>query len=117
MLSEIKEMLFQSLRPNQKYISLDDMGLDRDQDDLDISDLGAVLARAASEKRNKMAMEDREGKLSGKSLPKVITFPYARHSSYFELCHLVKVFNPKDVYPCTADEENWHEGKIYFFKL
>ncbi|KAK2593267.1 hypothetical protein QQS21_009032 [Conoideocrella luteorostrata] len=38
-------------------------------------------------------------------LPKVILFPYARHSSYGELCHLVNLFNPKDIWPCTVD--NW----------
>lgn len=34
-------------------------------------------------------------------------FPYSRHSSYDELCDLVKAFLPTDVYPCTVDEENW----------
>jgi len=33
--------------------------------------------------------------------------PYSRHSSYDELCDLVKAFLPIDVYPCTVDEENW----------
>jgi len=37
-------------------------------------------------------------------------FPYSRHSSYDELCHLVDAFKPKDVYPCTTDVESWHEG-------
>ncbi|KAL9612913.1 MAG: hypothetical protein Q9167_002496 [Letrouitia subvulpina] len=35
-----------------------------------------------------------------------IQFPYARHSSYPELCHLVSTFKPSDIYPCTFDE-NW----------
>lgn len=34
-------------------------------------------------------------------------FPYSRHSSYEELCQLVDAFKPRDVYPCTVDEENW----------
>lgn len=34
-------------------------------------------------------------------------FPYSRHSSYEELCELVNAFKPRDVYPCTVDEENW----------
>lgn len=34
-------------------------------------------------------------------------FPYSRHSSYDELCDLVKAFLPTDVYPCTVNEENW----------
>jgi DNA cross-link repair 1C protein len=44
------------------------------------------------------------------NLPKVITFPYSRHSSYRELCDLVMAFSPADVYPCTVDELQWHEG-------
>lgn len=36
-------------------------------------------------------------------------FPYSRHSSYDELCHLVEVLKPKDVYPCTTDFDGWHE--------
>ena len=42
-----------------------------------------------------------------KSLPRTICFPYSRHSSYRELCHLVEIFRPKDIWPCTVDPENW----------
>jgi len=35
------------------------------------------------------------------------TFPYSRHSSYTELCHLVEAFKPKDIWPCTVDKYNW----------
>ncbi|KAG9240720.1 hypothetical protein BJ878DRAFT_578831 [Calycina marina] len=42
-------------------------------------------------------------------LPQIITFPYPRHSSYEEFCHLVQIFKPNDVYPCTVDEKNWTE--------
>ncbi|CAJ2505819.1 Uu.00g132130.m01.CDS01 [Anthostomella pinea] len=38
------------------------------------------------------------------SLPKVIRFPYARHSSLPELRHLVRTFKPRDIWPCTVDE-------------
>lgn len=110
-LSDIKQMLHKCRRSNQQTISLDDMGLDQQEDNLDFSHLGQVLARAVTEKRNEIATEEPDDLSLGKSLPKVITFPYARHSSYFELCHIVKAFNPKDIYPCTVDEENWHEGK------
>ena len=34
-------------------------------------------------------------------------FPYARHSSYNELCLLIDAFKPKDIYPCTVDKANW----------
>lgn len=40
-------------------------------------------------------------------LPRVIHFPYARHSSYEELCHLVDAFKPRDVWPCTENAEHW----------
>ena len=105
-------MLLKGLQSNQKCISLGDMGIDRDPDNLGLSDLLDALTRAVSEKRSKMTTEDLGGTENGKSLPKVITFPYARHSSYSELCHLVRVFNPNDIYPCTVNEENWHEGKL-----
>ncbi|EHY58617.1 hypothetical protein HRR83_007337 [Exophiala dermatitidis] len=38
-----------------------------------------------------------------------IHFPYSRHSSYNELRHLVGVFRPKDVCPCTVEMESWSE--------
>jgi hypothetical protein len=41
------------------------------------------------------------------TMPNTITFPYSRHSSYLELCEFVAAFQPRDVYPCTVDEENW----------
>ncbi|PHH72917.1 hypothetical protein CDD83_4857 [Cordyceps sp. RAO-2017] len=44
--------------------------------------------------------------------PKVIQFPYSRHSSYPELCHLLQTFRPRDVWPCTVDAARWlDEGK------
>lgn len=40
-------------------------------------------------------------------LSRVITFPWARHASYTELCQLVQAFRPRDVHPCTVDELTW----------
>ncbi|KAI6880951.1 hypothetical protein KC360_g6890 [Hortaea werneckii] len=40
-------------------------------------------------------------------LPKRITFPYSRHSSYSELCRLVEAFKPNDIHPCTVDKAHW----------
>lgn len=40
-------------------------------------------------------------------LPRVIRFPYSRHSSYHELCLLVAAFKPRDVWPCTANIDEW----------
>jgi DNA cross-link repair 1C protein len=50
--------------------------------------------------------ERRTGDAS-KILPKEINFPYSRHSSYPELCHLVSAFKPKDVWPCTVNIAGW----------
>jgi DNA cross-link repair 1C protein len=109
---DVKQMLLRGLRSNQKFVSLDDMGLDRDQDDLRLTSLGVILAHSISEKRSKTTNENLEPTPNEKGLPKVITFPYSRHSSYSELCNLVSVFNPKDIYPCTSSEDNWSEGKL-----
>ncbi|EXJ95735.1 hypothetical protein A1O1_00859 [Capronia coronata CBS 617.96] len=38
-----------------------------------------------------------------------IHFPYSRHSSHNELRHLVGLFQPKDICPCTVDLESWTE--------
>lgn len=85
------------------------MGLDRESDELHLSDLAKTLARAVSDK--KKASKETASKTKDQDLPRFITFPYSRHSSYAELCHLVRMFNPRDVYPCTVDEKNWHEGE------
>jgi hypothetical protein len=48
------------------------------------------------------------------ALPKMIYFPYSRHSSLPELCHFVEVFHPKDVWPCTVNAAEWlRNGKMY----
>ncbi|TLD28821.1 hypothetical protein PspLS_03744 [Pyricularia sp. CBS 133598] len=36
-----------------------------------------------------------------------VRFPYSRHSSYPELCHLVERFRPMDVWPCTYNAKEW----------
>ncbi|KAK0641007.1 beta-lactamase-like protein [Cercophora newfieldiana] len=46
------------------------------------------------------------------ALPTVITFPYSRHSSYHELCHLLEALKPRDVWPCTVDVRDWLERDI-----
>lgn len=35
------------------------------------------------------------------------TFPYSRHSSYTELCHLIDAFKPADIFPCTVEHKTW----------
>lgn len=102
-------MLSEGLRSQRTVISLDDMGLDPKQGDISLTKITEALARSVAEKKNAVLSEGLADKVQTEALPRVITFPYSRHSSYAELCHLVRVFNPKDVYPCTVDEANWDE--------
>ncbi|KAK0742393.1 beta-lactamase-like protein [Apiosordaria backusii] len=46
------------------------------------------------------------------ALPKTITFPYSRHSSFPELCALANAFKPRDIWPCTVDAPRWVEQGI-----
>jgi DNA cross-link repair 1C protein len=87
-------------------ISLD--GIGSTQGTLPLEKLAKALASFVTEKRS-ASLTSSLGS-SAETLPRKITFPYSRHSSYAELCHLVKIFDPKDVYPCTVDETNWDEG-------
>lgn len=43
-------------------------------------------------------------------LPRVIRFPYSRHSSYSELCQFVGIFKPLDIWPCTENIQYWWEN-------
>ncbi|RFU81259.1 hypothetical protein TARUN_914 [Trichoderma arundinaceum] len=49
---------------------------------------------------------------NGAKLPNIIRFPYSRHSSYAELCNLVGIFKPRDVWPCTFHFEAWQKKAI-----
>ncbi|KAI4092965.1 MAG: hypothetical protein LQ344_003181 [Seirophora lacunosa] len=37
-------------------------------------------------------------------------FPYSRHSSYEEMCHLLSVIRTMDVWPCVTNEKSWATG-------
>ena len=104
-------MLSQSLRTHRNMIPLDDTGL---QSQLSIVDLLETLARLIYNHRTRR-IHDKESKVDDirtQELPKTITFPYSRHSSYAELCHFVSIFKPGEVFPCTVDDERWHEGML-----
>lgn len=45
-----------------------------------------------------------------KGLPRVIYFPFARHSPLAELRHLTETFRPKDIWPCTVDQSWINKG-------
>ena len=114
-LMEIERMLRDNLRSGRTALSFDE--IDFDQTDLSLAKLAELLARSVAEKQGANLSESLKVKVQTETLPKAITFPYSRHSSYAELCHLIQVFNPKDIYPCTVDEANWDEGILPFAGL
>lgn len=75
---------------------------DEDEDDgNDRTDLQRALrCLAEASGRNR-------GQEVASSLPNRIKFPYSRHSSYRELCHLLEVLRPRDIWPCTVDHMRW----------
>ena len=95
--------------------------------DLDMSSFGdnnEVSLRSAWQGMAKKSQLDL-GKLDSRvqidtaeaDLPNKITFPYSRHSSYPELCDLVKLFKPRDIYPCTVNPVQWrNEGQCCYSK-
>ena len=85
------------------------MGNPSTNGDISLRQFVEALARSALDRKRPALDEGLTDRLELETFPRFITFPYSRHSSYAELCHLVKVFNPKDVYPCTVDEINWDE--------
>ena len=81
-------------------------GIEKDvYDDIKITELVDLMSTGMRSNLHKPALS----KASLGNLPDTIHFPYSRHSSYTELCHLLSIFKPKDVYPCTVDPETWTE--------
>ncbi|KAL4763393.1 putative DNA repair protein [Aspergillus foveolatus] len=111
-LSKAKEALSAAFRSNTKVLSLDSYGM-KDAHEMPLEELVNILSRGPlSEER--MLLEDLPKSIdkldrSGKPLPKTIRFPYSRHSSYAELCELVKALKPRDIHPCTVDPLDWDE--------
>lgn len=89
------------------------MGFDREEDELSLADLTKTLVKRVTDRMRETGAQKDNETAPSKEPPKIITFPYSRHSSYAELCQLVGALKPKEVYPCTVDEQNWHEGKDY----
>ncbi|GAD92807.1 DNA repair protein [Paecilomyces variotii No. 5] len=112
-LTQTKEALINAFRSKKKTLSLDKYGL-KDENDISLRKLVDILSHGRSFDTTNDAQHEQRQR-SGPSprpehqLPKQITFPYSRHSSYAELCELVAAFRPKDIYPCTVDPENWSE--------
>ncbi|KAF2139884.1 uncharacterized protein K452DRAFT_352202 [Aplosporella prunicola CBS 121167] len=77
-----------------------DLDVDADAPAHTLNDLVALLARTAQPATADSAVPDTP-------LPRTITFPYSRHASHRELCGLARALAPRDVYPCTVDEDAW----------
>jgi hypothetical protein len=108
-LSDIRRMLLAGLHSSRKALVLNDAEPDCKQDDLTLEELANILTRSAAQP---LPAEDVASfKEADVHLPKIITFPYSRHSSYAELRDLVGVFKPVDIYPCTVNKADWHEGE------
>ncbi|OJJ47783.1 hypothetical protein ASPZODRAFT_94616 [Penicilliopsis zonata CBS 506.65] len=111
LLSQTNEALSRAFRSQKKALSLERYGVKNDGE-ISLESLVQILGRghsiATSEEdlpKISRVIHDR----SGRPLPKEIHFPYSRHSSYAELCELVSIFKPQDVYPCTVDPLTWNE--------
>lgn len=107
---EIKRILVAGWRVESKRLVLNSRGLNLEESPLNLVEIVTALLQSLKERRIRRNTLSVESQGSVLELPTVITFPYSRHSSYAELCDLVRVFKPRDVYPCTVDEQHWDEG-------
>ena len=110
-------MLDENQRTHRNLLPLEEIGPQNANQEIPVVEFLEVLARLIHARRVKKKGRGQIGGVQPEGLPKVVTFPYSRHSSYEELCHLVSVFKPRDVFPCTVDEERWHEGKTIHYGL
>jgi hypothetical protein len=111
---DVKNMFLSGLGSTGRSIPLAGMDFDRDENELALTQMAKMMAASLRKRQRSNTIEILN--CSGRELPKVITFPYSRHSSYQELCDLVEAFNPKDIYPCTVDEGFWIQGLLSSWK-
>jgi hypothetical protein len=105
-------MLLAGLQSSRKVLVLNDAKVDYEEEELSLKELTKILTRSvAQQNATETATAIQEEDVH---LPRVITFPYSRHSSYAELRDLVTIFKPVDVYPCTVNKTGWHEGRPLF---
>ncbi|KAK8173337.1 beta-lactamase-like protein [Phyllosticta citrichinensis] len=113
LMARVMERFSNALKKGNGCLRLD-TGLDVLQgetslDGMPLQRLVDILARLATDDEQQPSGENSDSAAAAvqTGLPRVITFPYARHASYLELCDLVKTFRPKDLYPCTVDAATW----------
>jgi len=98
-LSKVLALLQRSLNGGNATISLDMVLQKESQKSEDGPSLQSLVSALSTHASKSQEPEP--------ALKRVIRFPYSRHSSYSELCGLVSAFRPKDVFPCTVDENAW----------
>lgn len=106
---DVRQLLSKVLRTPGRVLSLAEFGLGAEDGSVSLTQLAAAVVKAVTEERRDDLINPRE-KGKSQALPKIITFPYSRHSSYQEIRDLLAIFKPKDVWPCTEDPDHWHES-------
>lgn len=109
----IIEIIKRFLHAPGSKVLLADLGIPPLEHEISLDDFADLLRRAAHQEQNTakgLVAPASDKRTAGmQQARRTIQFPYSRHSSYDELCHLVSVFKPKDIYPCTTDETSWCE--------
>ncbi|KAL8724304.1 MAG: hypothetical protein Q9166_008021, partial [cf. Caloplaca sp. 2 TL-2023] len=121
MLTQILRLVEDALCSDRKSVALNLFDASLKEDVIPLEDLAHLLMKAAA--RNDYLQHQADSlaqplhQLSAERVQSTVEaeaenarhmrFPYSRHSSYTEMCHLLSVFRPLDVYPCVTDEESW----------
>ncbi|UJO16386.1 uncharacterized protein CLAFUR5_04662 [Fulvia fulva] len=112
LLDSIEQMLTTAMNDPGSSLVLDAVDISQsgdvfdDLDGLPLESIPAALAKRVTRLKQQAKGPPRSDSSTIQGLPKQITFPYSRHSSFGELCHLIEAFMPKDILPCTV-EKNW----------
>ena len=108
----MKAEIMKKVQAGRGTVSLEDVGLKNDEE-MSLDGLIKLVSDAVPKKDSQLSQEiaSQGEAMMDDELPRRITFPYSRHSSFEELCDLVSAFQPADVYPCTVNERRWYNGK------
>ncbi|KAK2627447.1 hypothetical protein QTJ16_003413 [Diplocarpon rosae] len=102
---DVRQLLVAALDSPGRFLYLGDLGLDDEQENISLPRLAEAILQSVT---NKQQVEHQ----NSDALPRTVTFPYSRHSSYEELCSLLSIFKPRDVWPCTENPLEWHEANL-----
>lgn len=113
-LAKVLLALHEAFKTTSKSLSLDQLGLRDQENDPSIQDFIVRLEqgdfdRGISDSEQFLDADITEAGCPKEELPRVIRFPYSRHSSYSELAELVAAFRPKDIHACTVNPDTWSE--------